>query len=277
MDLRPLTTDEHIERAKVLAMCGLLNYQPYRLADDFYCGAGLSVLQGHTADPPTVLCPSLDPSLSAYAATALVSDGDRSAFIQANDRLAQLYDNIIKQTAHHLGGLSELTALDVGCNAGYFPIRFEQAGAAALGYDRENYTDTIDLMNRICGTHARFRVWDYDGSVQAPQQFDVVTSVAVLVHMSEPLRHLAWLGSSARRALLVLTNCYGATELSVRYFTVNRYYDRPFPHCFDTVSVSRDLMRLAFEKMGFRSIMELSMEPMPQHYRDVHVCMLGLR
>ena len=46
MDLSSLASTAHVERAKQLAMRGLFNYQPFRLSDGFYCGAGLSIVQG---------------------------------------------------------------------------------------------------------------------------------------------------------------------------------------------------------------------------------------
>ena len=97
-------------------------------------------------------------------------------------------------------------------------------------------------------------------------------SVAVLVHLSEPLRHLAWLGSNARKALMVFTPCHDASGsphssskrpgLGVAARTSARLFDPvprrepllrrcKFPQCFDTTTLSEPLLRLAFEKMGF--------------------------
>jgi hypothetical protein len=141
MDLRSLTSTKQLDRAKQLAMRGLFNYQPFQLSDEFYCGAGLSIVQGFRVDPPTVYCPSLDPAMSEYAASALAKPADKDEFLQANEALAGFYDSVIRQITEHLGGVGGISMLDVGCNAGYFPVAFNRAGAKqTIGYDRIDYT-----------------------------------------------------------------------------------------------------------------------------------------
>src|SRR5258708_37681408 len=124
MDLRSLTSSDQVERAKRLAMRGLFNYQPFQLSDEFYCGAGMSIVQGFRVDPPTVYCPSLDPAMSEYAALALARPADKDEFLQANEALAGFYDGVIRQITKHLGSVTGMSILDVGCNAGYFPVAF---------------------------------------------------------------------------------------------------------------------------------------------------------
>ena len=80
MDLTPQANADHVERAKSLAMRGLFNYQPLRLSEDFYCGAGMSIDQGHPVDPPTVYCPVLDPAMSEYARQGLAAPADEEEF-----------------------------------------------------------------------------------------------------------------------------------------------------------------------------------------------------
>ena len=112
------------------------------------------------------------------------------------------------------------------------------------------------------------------------KQYDLVLSIAVLCHLSEPLRHLAWLGSSARKALMVFTACDDVPGYVIRFHTVNRYYaDDKFPHCFDVTSLSRPLLRLAFANMGFTRIVEITAarNTMPPGWADKHLCLLGIR
>ena len=154
----------------------------------------------------------------------------------------------------------------------------------------------------------QFANWNYDGSLTAPEQYDLVLSVAVLVHLSEPLRHLAWLGSSARKALMVFTPFHRATQYaalrqspplhpsdqsasrvsapnaaldySIKFHTVNCYYEHDkFPQCFDVTTVSEQLLRLAFEKMGFTRIIDITAaeNTMPPGWAGVHLGLLGLR
>ena len=128
-----------------------------------------------------------------------------------------------------------------------------------MGIDRIDYAPSVALLNEICGTSVQFANWNYDGSLVAAKQHDLVLSIAVLCHLSEPLRHLAWLGSSARKALMVFTACDDVPGYVIKFHTVNRYYtDDKFPHCFDVTSLSRPLLRLAFEKMGFTRMVEIT-------------------
>jgi SAM-dependent methyltransferase len=278
MDLTHKATAAHVERAKKLAMHGLFNYQPFRLSDGFYCGAGMSINQGFRVDPPTVYCPSLDPSMSDYAKQALAAPDEKEEFLRANDQLTSFYDGMIKQVVAHLGGVSGMSVADIGCNAGYFPLSFAQAGAAkTVGYDRVDYTEPLALLNDICGTKSQFKLWDYKGELEARDQYDLVLSIAVLVHLSEPLRHLAWLGSSAKKALFVMTPCHREDDYSVRFHTVNRYYSNKFPNCFDVVTMSRKLLHLSFEQMGFSKVIEISTAPMTDHWQNTHLALLGIR
>ena len=99
---------------------------------------------------------------------------------------------------------------------------------------------------------------------------------AVLCHLSEPLRHLAWLGSSARKALMVFTACDHVPGYVIKFHTVNRYYaDDKFPHCFDVTSLSRPLLRLALQQM----VVEITTadNTMPPGWADKHLCLLGIR
>jgi hypothetical protein len=278
MDLRQNATGAHVERAKTLAMHGLFNYQPFHLSEGFYCGAGLSINQGFRVDPPTVFCPSLDPSMSEYATHALAAPADKVEFLRSNDELSAFYDGMIEQVIGHLGGVEGMSVADIGCNAGYFPLSFAQAGAAkTVGYDRVDYKETMGLLNDICGTKSEFKLWDYHGELAAPEQHDLVLSIAVLVHLSEPLRHLAYLGSSAKKALFVMTPCHREDDYSLRFHTVNRYYSNKFPNCFDVVTMSRKLLHLSFEQMGFSKVIEISTAPMSQHWQNTHLALLGIR
>jgi hypothetical protein len=148
-------------------------------------------------------------------------------------------------------------------------------------------------LNEICGTSVQFAPWDYDGSVVASKQYDLVLSIAVLVHLSEPLRHLAWLGSSARKALMIFTPAHNAggshanavaagaaPDYSIKFHTVNRYYvDAQFPFCFDVVTLSEPLLRLALKMMGFSRIVEITAahDTMPPGWARQHVGLLGIR
>jgi SAM-dependent methyltransferase len=284
MDLRPLiTSTRQIEAARRLAFRGLLTYQPYIFSDDFAVGSGPSLFAGYTQDAPSIWCPDagVNDADPVFRARELAKENRRDAFFSANAAMRSFYDGMVDQIANALGPLNEFSVLDVGCNTGYFPLAFARMGARkATGIDRIDYTDSVDLLNEICGTSVEFATWNYDGSLSAIRQYDLVLSMAVVCHLSEPLRHLAWLGSSARKALLVFTACDDIPDYRIKYHTVNRYYsDDRFPHCFDVTSLSRPLLRLAFKKMGFSRIVDITAarSTMPPGWADKHLCLLGVR
>jgi SAM-dependent methyltransferase len=280
MDLRSLVTRQQEERARKLAFRGLLNYQPFTFSDDLAVGCGMSIVQGHRQNPPSIWCPTAGPddANSEYIASAVAKPGELEEFSRDNAQLVQCYDGMVEQIVARLGGLGGMSTLDVGCNAGYFPISFAKAGAArSVGLDRVDYSDSFGVLNDICGTKAEFRLWSYNGEIEAEEKFDLVTSVAVMVHLSDPLHHLAWLGSAARKALFVFTPCHTEDEYTIRYHTVNRYYQDRFPYCFDVTTISRKLLRLGLEMMGFTDIVEVTTTPMPPAWSDVHLGLLGIR
>ena len=185
---------------------------------------------------------------------------------------------MVDQIVEKLGGVDETVGARSGVQRRLFSRVVRARGRAeAVGFDRVDYSDSFALLNEVCGTNARFRQWSYNGEVEAEEKFDLVLSVAVLVHLSDPLHHLAWLGSAAKKALFAFTPCHTDDDYSVRYHTVNRYYADRFPYCFDVTTVSRKLLRLAFEQMGFSEIIEITTEPMPPSWSKVHLGLLGLR
>ena len=216
MDLRPLIKSAgQIEEARRLALRGLLSYQPYIFNDTFATGAGLSIVAGYMTDPPAVYCQDAtahdtDP---AFFAREFAKENQRQEFFSANEAMRRFYDGMVDQIAAAVGPLDDMSVLDVGCNTGYFPLAFARRGARQTkGIDRIDYSATVSLLNDICGTSVQFGNWDYDGALTAFEQHDLVLSIAVLVHLSEPLRHLAWLGSSARKALMVFTPAHAAAD-----------------------------------------------------------------
>ena len=191
---------------------------------------------------------------------------------------------MVDQIADALKPIDNLSVLDVGCNTGYFPLAFARRGAPeAVGIDRIDYAPSVALLNEICGTSVQFANWNYDGSLVAAKQYDVVLSIAVLCHLSEPLRHLAWLGSSARKALMVFMACDDVPGYVIKFHTANRYYaddniavQFPMFRCDQPVATA---LRLAFAKMGFTRIVEITAarNTMPPGWADKHLCLLGIR
>jgi len=311
MDLRPYKpSPAQVERATDLACGGLLCYQPYIFSESLRTGVGFELARGaefaglvYCADPP--------PRYLARQETRrfLIDPVNLDQFADCNRRLGVLYEIFIDEIERRVGPIDRHTFADVGCCSGYFPVSFSRRGAPlAVGFDRVDYSATFKLLNEIVGTHARFehrpyrakRGWPQGrlgwlralrsrvvswvsslGKRRIPAQFDVVTSVAVLVHLSDPLQHLEYLGALARKAILVWTlTSDKEDELTIEYLSSNRYYleDR-FPYCFDVMRISPGLLRKSLEQMGFTEIHEIRNRPegMPDDWFNKHRGYLAIR
>ena len=259
MDLRKFNpTPAQIDRARELILRGLLGYQPWLFADDFECGVGLEFER----DEPIgiIYLPAVEPP----KALRFVAASDLPSFRAANGRLRKLYDGLADRLCAALGGIAGSTTLDVGCNTGYMPIAFWRRGASrAVGCDREpGFSASFALLNDIIGSKASFVSARYDPQSRAipnVEPADVVTSLAVVCHLSDPLQHLAALGDLARKALFVWTIVNEDDNMTIHYGEPRWHYkeDR-FPDCFDNrILLSRSLMRRSFELLGFNKIVEL--------------------
>jgi hypothetical protein len=90
--------------------------------------------------------------------------------------------------------------------------------------------------------------------------FDVVISMSVLQHMTEPLRHLHFLRSVTRGALFLVTNVWDDDDLLIRYGEPNAvFHDYAFPWCFDNSNyMSERLLRLSLSRAGFTRVVDLA-------------------
>ncbi len=275
MDLRPYNpTPEQIAKATRFACSGQLCYQPFLVADDLQTGAGYEFVTGrelaglvYCAEPPEIY------RNSEGSARFLIDPALKDEFASCNQRLRVMYENLIDETIAKVGPVSDLTMADVGSCSGYFPVSFSKRGAKqAVGYDREDYSGTFRLLNEILGTSAEFRHRGYDGAnggIPDAGEFDVVFSIAVLVHLSDPLQHLAQLGRMAKKAIVVWTAVTQDAEddLAIRYISQNRYYSKAeFPYCFDVTFISHALLRRSLQAMGFTKLypMETTLDGMPE-------------
>ena len=312
MDLRSLhPSPAQLQRAVDLVGRGLLCYQPFIFSDEMETGAGLEFtgaeFQGmvYLAHPPPRFLARKEIS------RLLVDPAKRERFSESNRRLRVLYESFIEEIETRLGPIERHTFAEVGCCSGYFPLSLAKRGAKlAVGFDRVDYGPSFRLLNGILGTHAHFvhRPYRVKGEVArgrlswlrvlrrellrvaAPlrhpwlalgARFDVVLSVAVLVHLSDPLQHLAYLGQMARKALLVWTTTSDDENgRSIHYLASNRYYlEERFPHCFDVVQVSPALLRHSLELMGFTEIHQIANRPdgMPEEWFRKHRGYLAIR
>ena len=270
MDLRPYKpTPDQIQLAKDLACRGLLCYQPFIFSDELQTGAGYEFAK-NAEGAGLVYCADPPPQYRGNAAVErhLIDPALKNDFAECNRQLRVLYETIIDSVERHVGPIPTLTMADVGCCSGYFPLSFAKRGAKrAVGYDVIDYSPTFELLNKILGTKAEFSNKGYSGEKQGIDgagTFDVVFSIAVLVHLSDPLHHLAFLGKIAKKAIVVWTYTSEDPDdqMSIHYKSVNRYYEHArFPFCFDINQMSPGLLKKSLELMGFTELYPFENHP----------------
>ena len=245
MDLRPFIAT----REQVLRGAGLLDYQPFILADDVQTGIGYDWLYGGE-------------DLGRYVAFRdQVSPEVWTRFITANGQLRSMYDDWVDSVCRHSVGKESV--LDVACSSGYFLQAFARKGfRECVGYDLLDKTEVFAYLNGILGTDTRFIQQRYDSwTHQLPgcQPADIVIASAILLHLSDPLYFLHFLGTVTKKILFLFTRVIQAEEYVLLYHEPNLYYkDDPFPVCFDNNNhISTGLLHLSLRKMGFREVIEL--------------------
>ena len=293
MDLRAFNlTDKQLSEATHLACRGLLCYQPFIFSDTLMTGAGYEFAE-IAEGAGLVYCKDVpqeyigNASVNRHLIDLSKDNFILEKFIDRNQQLRNLYETMIDLVEAKVGPINELTVADIGSCSGYFPLSFSKRGAKqAVGYDVIDYTPTYKLLNSILGANAEFRHRAYvseQGKIEGSDQdkFDVVFSIAVLVHMSDPLKHLAYLGQMARKAIVVWTyTSEDEKDMVLRFQSVNRYYhDKKFPHCFDVVQLSPELLRRSLELMGFTEIYPIENTPdgMPEYWFNRHRGYLAIR
>ncbi len=286
MDLRSfIRKEEQLLIAKKFVIDGLMNYQPFLFSEDLEVGAGYEFLGGEFQGLvywPSVPQEALNsPDLSRF----FINNSGKHQFTAANQCLRVMYDHFVDEICSRIGDISQTTFAEIGCNSGYFPLSFSSRGAReSVGYDRENYSNVFALLNDILGTNAQFIHQSYNGRTQSIPDcgsYDVVASVAVLCHLADPLQHLAFLGSIARKAIFIWTPITNDDDYCIRFGEPNQYYENDdFPLCFDNKTMpSSKLLKKSLELMGFTNIYEIrNIEGgMPDHWYKKHNAILAMR
>jgi len=264
MDLRSRQLSERqLATTQKLIFDGLLGYQPFIFHDNLETGVGYEF--EYDAEGAGLAywpsCPQEQLDKSPELRRLIIDPKIAEDFRNANRRLRITYTRFMEMIVEKLGSLKGLSVADVGCNTGYFAQMAAQRGAAKVrAYDAVNYSPSFQLLNEILGTKVEFVHSAYEqktATLPGAEPADLVISVAVLCHMSEPLRHLALLGSLAKKALFVWTLAVPSQpeEKLVRYRAANRYYvDAQFPHSFDLVEMSAPLLEFSLRSMGFKEL-----------------------
>lgn len=253
MDLRQYKPKKRlIRRAK-----RVLNYQPFIITDNFQTGVGYSFC--HCKDPrvsPPLIFIKKDWSSKEWV-----------AITERNQELAQMYDDQIKTIADLFPGHS---LLDIACNNGYFPVAAELAGMkGCAGIDLGDYASSVETLNQITGSCAKFYHWGYDPLKHGckslmdrkgnPMQYDVVCASAILCHLPDPQYFLKFLADHARSAVFFWGQVLNSKQFIISYNPPHQALSSltDFPNNFnDNTRVSYALLKAAMGWLGFSHILE---------------------
>jgi hypothetical protein len=264
MDLRSfIRTPADIQEAKALIVQEHFFYQPFRIADELEVGGGYEFVN-RKPGAGMVYWPGYERESERYPGPRIktIDSALLSEFRAANDGLRRVYDGFVDQICAHVPEIQGKRVADIGCCEGYMPISFALRGVRdTVGYDQNDHSGGVRFLNRLLGTRTRFVLGRYDlvsGAIRGCGAHDVVISMSVLQHMTEPFRHLHFLRSITREALFLMTNVWDDDEDLIRYGKPNAASDYAFPWCFDnSIYFSERLLRAALEKAGFSRIQQL--------------------
>jgi SAM-dependent methyltransferase len=263
MDLREFSLDD--KQIRQGQEC--LNYQPFVLSDSVCTGVAHSWLYSAEAGRT-----SFAPDFVVEKSTVEPQDWEK--FYDANRQLANMYDDFVTAIAEHFPSGS---LLDVACNNGYFLTRALQNGmTSALGYDLEDYSQSVAFLNRVVGTKAEFVQSGYDSwkhEIPRCKKYDVVVASNIMQHISDPLYFLAFLAGRAEKALFLFTGMGPSDDFLIHLNEPNKFYsDRKFPVVFDNdVGLSKGLLYRSLDYLGFSEIIELERRDnwLPDSFLDV--------
>jgi hypothetical protein len=288
MDLSKLSwSDQELHLLLGFIRTRKLSYQPFRFSVEHEVGEGMAFLSGtSTKNVKGVVS---WPQAPSDIMDLLVRPEARGLFQEANDELRKIYDYLVDHIQQGLGGdLSRLEFAEFGCNTGYFLYRLGQRGALrAVGLDFTNNNEVFRFFNKKLETNAEFMFSEWDSLLHKSHYADVpevdcCLSVAVLCHLADPLHHLTYLCSKARKAVFVWTPTHNSDDLHMSFGKPAIFPNSlAWPVSFDNlVKPSRGLLELCLKECGFEDLRRL--EPIPSRFDEIdfwshHTGILALR
>jgi SAM-dependent methyltransferase len=263
MDLRSFNLNEK----QISKITGEGFYQPFILTDNIQTGIGYSWQTGDMTlglDKGRRTCFQWDGSTNPLKISGdSYSDDKWNIFIEANQRLRNMYDSWISSIYSSLNSVDGCTVVDVASNAGYFLYRLAQYGAIdGTGYDLLDLKDMYQVFNEAMGLNMKFFNKPYDMNIHTIpgiEKADIVISSAIMCHLSDPTYYLSFLGSITKKLLFLFSTIDDDMSYTIRYEGAKFYYpNNPFPICFDQMThVSKGIIEFALKDMGFKEIIEL--------------------
>ena len=116
-----------------------------------------------------------------------------------------------RELAPHLPvDLSGWTALDIGCNAGFYSFELARRGASVVGIDaNERYLRQARWARERLELDVEFRQMGVYELVRSEERFDLILFMGVLYHLRYPLLALDAVAEKVRRLLVLQTLTLG--------------------------------------------------------------------
>ncbi len=287
MDLRRVDfSQKDFEEILGFILTRKLAYQPFRFSDEHEVGEGMAFLTSTSTKGIKGVVDWRQPP--SNIADLIVPSAGRVEFREANDDLRRIYDHFVGHIHSGLGDISQLEFAEFGCNTGYFLYSLAQRGARrAVGLDFTNNKEVFDFFNAKLGVSTEFLFSEWDSFMHRPHyadvpDVDVCLSIAVLCHLADPLHHLTYLCSKARKAVFIWAPTHDSDDLYMSYGKPSLFPNSlAWPVSFDNmVKPSRGLLELCLKESGFEDLRHL--EPVPSRFDEIdfwhhHTGILALR
>jgi SAM-dependent methyltransferase len=226
----------------------LLNYQPFRLSDSVHTGVGYSWL--HASDLDHLNRPQL-----VFDKAADDEDTWQKSFV-AYRLLARTYDAFLDTAISECPGGSYL---DLCCNSGYLPVAASKRGMnPSIGVDVGDFSAQIEFLNKATGSRASFASGEYRPRehrfiLPFTRRFDVVSNMAFMCHVPDPLHLLKSISELSDHAVLLWSGFPREDAMVIRYPAApNQFSAEAFPWGFDAgTAISDSLLVLSMRYLGF--------------------------
>jgi SAM-dependent methyltransferase len=224
-----------------------LNYQPFRLSETVHTGVGYSWLHASELDdlnrPQLVFDKAAD------------DDETWRKSLTAYELLARTYVALLNATIAECPGGSYL---DLCCNSGYLPVAASKRGMhPSVGVDVGDFSAQIEFLNKVTGSGASFARGEYRPrehrfSLPFARHFDVVSNLAFMCHVPDPLHLLKSISELADHAVLLWSGFPRDDAMIIRYPAPNQFAADAFPWGFDAgTAISDSLLVLSMQQLGF--------------------------
>jgi len=132
------------------------------------------------------------------------------------------------------------SALDVGCNAGFYSIQMKRRGAErVVGIDSsETYLEQARFAAKVSGTEIEFRKLSVYRVAELQERFDLVLFMGVLYHLRHPLLALELLHEHVIADLLVAQSMLRGSDESMEvprdfnFWQKQFFEDEKFPRMY---------------------------------------------